>query len=130
MPVPGGPTEVKMGYAIMDKKKCQAYGHTFCQQCLIDCPIPGAISQKDDKPIFHKDICTGCGVCVRSCSTVNIPVAIKIKPWMVIEQQQRKKEREQQEAELKAQMDAEEQAGESVAETKSPSAADSNPESE
>lgn len=89
------PGEVNMGYAILDKKKCQAYGDTFCQQCIIDCPIPGAITQnKDQQPEFHKKICTGCGVCVRSCSTVNIPVAIKIKPLMVIEQQIRKKQME------------------------------------
>jgi len=89
------PDEVNMGYAILDKKKCQAYGDTFCQQCIIDCPIPGAITQnKDQQPEFHKKICTGCGVCVRSCSTVNIPVAIKVKPLMVIEQQIRKKQME------------------------------------
>ena len=89
------PSEVNMGYAILDKNKCQAYGDTFCQQCIIDCPIPGAITQnKDQQPEFHKKICTGCGVCVRSCSTVNIPVAIKIKPLMVIEQQIRKKQME------------------------------------
>jgi ferredoxin-type protein NapG len=89
------PSEVNMGYAILDKKKCQAYGDTFCQQCIIDCPIPGAITQnKDQQPEFHKNICTGCGVCARSCSTVNIPVAVKIKPLMVIEQQIRKKQME------------------------------------
>jgi ferredoxin-type protein NapG len=89
------PSEVNMGYAILDKKKCQAYGDTFCQQCIIDCPIPGAITQnKDQQPEFHKKICTGCGVCVRSCSTVNIPVALKVKPLMVIEQQIRKKQME------------------------------------
>jgi MauM/NapG family ferredoxin protein len=103
LPVPGGPEDVEMGYAILDKKKCQAYGHTFCQQCLIDCPVPGAISQnREQQPIFHKDICTGCGVCVRSCSTVNIPVAIKIKPQMVIEWQARKKAMEEREKELEA----------------------------
>lgn len=103
LPVPGGPADVKMGYAILDKKKCQAYGGSFCQQCLIDCPIPGAITQdREMRPIIHKDVCTGCGVCVRSCGTVNIPVAIKVKPQMVIEYQQKKKEREKLEAELEA----------------------------
>ena len=109
LPVPGGPAEVEMGYAILDKKKCQAYGHTFCQQCIIDCPIPGAITQnREQQPIFHKDICTGCGVCVRSCSTVNIPVAIKIKPQMVIEWQIRKKAMEEREKELEAERKAQE----------------------
>ena len=100
--------EVKMGYAILDKKNCQAYGDTFCQQCVIDCPIPGAIIQKDEKPIFDKNICTGCGVCVLSCSTVNIPLAIKIKPQMVIESQIQKKRFEMEKARIKAEREAEE----------------------
>ena len=109
LPIPGGPADVEMGYAILDKKKCQAYGHTFCQQCIIDCPMPGAITQnREQQPIFHKDICTGCGVCVRSCSTVNIPVAIKIKPQMVIEWQLRKKAMEEREKELEAERKAQE----------------------
>ena len=98
------PADVNMGYAILDKKKCQAYGDTFCQQCIIDCPIPGAITQnQDQQPLFHKKICTGCGVCVRSCSTVNIPVAIKVKPLMVIEHQVRKKQLEEEQARYEAQ---------------------------
>lgn len=101
------PADVKMGYVLLDKKHCVAYGDGFCQQCLIDCPIPGAISQKDGRPVFHRNICTGCGACVRACSTVNIPVALKVKPQMVIEAQQRKKEREQEEAEMAAKMEEE-----------------------
>jgi ferredoxin-type protein NapG len=100
--------EVKMGYAILDKKNCQAYGDTFCQQCVIDCPIPGAIIQKDQKPIIDKRTCTGCGVCVLSCSTVNIPLAIKIKPKMVIDSQIQKKRMEMEQARIKAERDAEE----------------------
>ncbi len=102
--------DVKMGYAILDKSKCQAYGDTFCQQCVIDCPIPGAISQVDQKPVIHKKACTGCGVCVLSCSTVNIPLAIKIKPQMVIESQIRKKRLEQEKARIAAEREAEEKA--------------------
>jgi ferredoxin-type protein NapG len=95
-------TDVNMGYAILDKKKCQAYGDTFCQQCVIDCPVPGAISQVQDKPVIDKNICTGCGVCMRSCSTVNIPLAIKIKPQMVVEYQLHKKRQEQELARIEA----------------------------
>lgn len=93
------PADVRMGYAILDKEKCQAYGDTFCQQCVIDCPIPGAITQKDMKPVIHKNVCTGCGVCVRSCKTVNTLLAIKIKPQMVIESHLRKKLIEQKKQE-------------------------------
>ncbi len=99
-------TDVNMGYAILDKKKCQAYGDTFCQQCVIDCPVPGAIFQVQDKPVIDKNICTGCGVCMRSCSTVNIPLAIKIKPQMVVEYQLHKKRQEQELARIEAEQKA------------------------
>lgn len=99
-------SDVSMGYAILDKKKCQAYGDTFCQQCVIDCPVPGAIHQVDDKPIIDKNICTGCGVCMRSCSTVNIPLAIKIKPQMVIDYQLHKKQLEVERARIEAERQA------------------------
>ncbi len=95
-------SDVSMGYAILDKKKCQAYGDTFCQQCVIDCPVPGAIHQVNEKPIIDKNICTGCGVCMRSCSTVNIPLAIKIKPQMVIDYQLHKKQLEKERARIEA----------------------------
>lgn len=116
LPVPDGPMGVEMGYAILNKNNCQAYGHTFCQQCVIDCPIPGAITQnQEQQPVFHRNVCTGCGVCVRSCSTVNIPVAIKVKPQMVIEWQARKKAMEEKEKELKAQRQAQELAAQQSA---------------
>ena len=99
-------TDVNMGYAILDKKKCQAYGDTFCQQCVIDCPVPGAIFQVKDQPVIDKNICTGCGVCMRSCSTVNIPLAIKIKPQMVVEYQLHKKRENEELARIKAEQKA------------------------
>jgi MauM/NapG family ferredoxin protein len=102
-------TDVNMGYAILDKKKCQAYGDTFCQQCVIDCPVPGAIHQLNDQPIIDKNICTGCGVCMRSCSTVNIPLAIKIKPQMVVEYQLHKKRTEQELARIEAEQKEQEE---------------------
>ncbi|NIQ02954.1 MAG: hypothetical protein GWM98_08920 [Nitrospinaceae bacterium] len=131
LPVPGGPTEVEMGYAILNKKNCQAYGHTFCQQCVIDCPIPGAITQnQEQQPIIHKNVCTGCGVCVRSCSTVNIPVAIKIKPQMVIEWQARKKAMEEKQKELEAQRQAEKLADQQAVATDTGEPEDSEAESD
>jgi len=110
-------TDVSMGYAILDKKKCQAYGETFCQQCVIDCPVPGAIHQVNDKPIIDKNTCTGCGVCMRSCSTVNIPLAIKIKPQMVIDYQLHKKQLEKEKAQMEAERLAAEQQEKEEADT-------------
>jgi len=98
--------DVNMGRAILNKKNCKAYSNIFCQQCVIDCPVPGAITQKDMKPIIHKDVCTGCGVCARSCHTVNSPTAIKIKPVMVTENEILKKKMEEE----KKQADAEKKA--------------------
>ena len=43
---------------------------------------------------------------MRSCSTVNIPLAIKIKPQMVIEAQLHKKRKEQELARIKAEQKA------------------------
>jgi len=119
--------EVKMGYAILDKKNCQAYGDTFCQQCVIDCPIPGAITQVDEKPVFDKNICTGCGVCVLSCSTVNIPLAIKIKPQMVIDSQIQKKRFEMEKARIQAEREAAEKKAREVEEDAESSATAEKP---
>ncbi len=103
--------DVNMGYAILNKKNCKAYSNIFCQQCVIDCPVPGAITQRDMLPMIHKDICTGCGVCARSCMTVNSPTAIKIKPIMVTENEILKKKMEEEkklaDAEKKAKKAAE-----------------------
>ncbi len=101
------PADVQMGYVILDKKHCVAFGDGFCQQCVIDCPVPGAITQKNHLPIFHRKSCTGCGACVRACATVNIPVALKVKPQMVIEAQQLRKQREKDEAEMAIQLEDE-----------------------
>ena len=45
---------------------------------------------------------------MRSCSTVNIPLAIKIKPQMVIDYQQYKKQLEKERARIEAERLAEE----------------------
>ena len=46
---------------------------------------------------------------MRSCSTVNIPLAIKIKPQMVVEAQLHKKRKEQELARIKAEQRAREE---------------------
>ncbi len=37
-----------------------------CEQCIDACPID-AISKEDKKIVIDKEVCLGCGVCVRSC---------------------------------------------------------------
>ncbi|MFQ5717397.1 MAG: 4Fe-4S dicluster domain-containing protein [Nitrospinales bacterium] len=80
--------DIDMGHAVLDKGKCQAYGHSFCERCVVDCPVPGAITQVDGKPVFHENVCVGCGVCVHSCAAVSFPAAVQIKPRMVVENSQ------------------------------------------
>lgn len=77
--------DVDMGHAVLDREKCQAYGHSFCERCVVDCPVPGAITRMDGKPVFHENVCVGCGVCVHSCAAVSFPTAVQIKPRMVVE---------------------------------------------
>ncbi|MEE9488297.1 MAG: 4Fe-4S binding protein [Candidatus Brocadiales bacterium] len=35
---------------------------------------------KDGKPVVDREKCTGCGICVRACKTVNSACSIKIIP--------------------------------------------------
>jgi ferredoxin-type protein NapG len=72
--------EVKMGKAYINESNCMAWGVQFCEQCVRNCPIPGAIYQDENRPIVDKEKCVGCGICENVCNTVNQPIAIKVVP--------------------------------------------------
>lgn len=42
--------------------KCKGSG-----TCVEVCPEPGAIIMKNDRPVFNREICTSCMICVDSC---------------------------------------------------------------
>jgi ferredoxin-type protein NapG len=73
--------DVRMGIAVVNKNTCVSGDIQFCQACVIACPFPDeAIYMKDGKPVVNREKCTGCGICVRACKTVNSACSIKIQP--------------------------------------------------
>ncbi len=72
--------EVSMGKAYINESNCMAYGAQFCEQCVRNCPIPGAIYLEDNKPVIREEKCVGCGICENVCNTVNQPIAIRVSP--------------------------------------------------
>ena len=73
--------DVRMGIAVVNKNTCISGDIQFCQACVIACPFPDeAIYMKDGKPVVNREKCTGCGICVRACKTVNSACSIKIIP--------------------------------------------------
>jgi ferredoxin-type protein NapG len=71
---------VGMGKAYINESNCMAWGAQFCEHCVRNCPIPGAIFQDENRPIVDKEKCVGCGICENVCNTVNQPIAIKVVP--------------------------------------------------
>jgi len=58
----------KTGSAIINADRCIAWRGGSCLVCYEVCPVQGAISLMDEsRPIFHADICVGCGRCVYAC---------------------------------------------------------------
>ncbi len=72
--------DVKMGKAYINNSNCMAWGAQFCEHCVRNCPVPGAIYLDEGRPIVRRDRCVGCGICENVCNTVNQPLAIKVVP--------------------------------------------------
>ncbi|MEF9476326.1 MAG: 4Fe-4S binding protein [Candidatus Mariimomonas ferrooxydans] len=75
-----GKEDVKMGKAYINNSNCMAWGAQFCEHCVRNCPVPGALYLDEAKPIVRRDRCVGCGICENVCNTVNQPLAIKVVP--------------------------------------------------
>lgn len=56
-----------MGTAKVTEHLCLAHHHTTCTVCSERCPVDGAITVTDGKPMVNEDTCTGCGVCRYVC---------------------------------------------------------------
>ena len=70
---------LKMGSAIINADRCMAWRGGSCLVCYEVCPVQGAISLIDEaRPIFHADICVGCGRCVYACPAQ--PKALSLSP--------------------------------------------------
>ena len=65
--------------AVVDIKRCLAWGEFNCQFCYLACPLrEKAITMCDCKPVVNASSCDGCGMCVVACQTINDLPAIKI----------------------------------------------------
>jgi ferredoxin-type protein NapG len=58
---------MKMGTAVIQGFNCLAHRSSFCTVCSEQCPVEGAISVVNGKPIINDQTCTGCGVCHYAC---------------------------------------------------------------
>lgn len=67
---------LKMGVAKIKPMNCLAFGGTICTVCSERCPVEGAITIVQGRPIIEEDICTGCGTCQYVCPAPYNAIAI------------------------------------------------------
>lgn len=75
--------DIKLGSVILDRRKCISWAGESCLVCYEVCPLidmhKHAITvTKENAPVFHPDICAGCGKCVYACPA--IPKALELTP--------------------------------------------------
>lgn len=56
-----------MGTASITQHLCLAYHGTDCDVCLRQCPVAGAITAINGRPVVNEEVCSGCGVCRFVC---------------------------------------------------------------
>jgi len=59
----------KLGTAKINSDHCLAYQNTFCQACVVNCPLTGSaiFMNTNSQPVVSDQNCTGCGLCVQCC---------------------------------------------------------------
>lgn len=71
--------DIRIGSTVIDTDSCIAWRGGSCLVCYEVCPIRGAISLTDEaRPMFHSDLCVGCGRCVYACPAQ--PKALALTP--------------------------------------------------
>ena len=82
--------DVKMGTAVMDKKRCPDHAEekiSACKHCYRQCPLKdeAIYLDEEDRPFLRPDKCVGCGICENICLTVNPPAgSIKVNPHQLL----------------------------------------------
>lgn len=71
-----GRDEVKLGTVHLNKEYCLAHRGFECMVCAEMCPVPGAITVQERKPVFNKDECVGCGTCLYACPAEPKPLQL------------------------------------------------------
>lgn len=73
---------VKMGVARLNKDMCYSWVEPArtCGVCYRACPFPNVAMSLEvfERPVIHKDMCIGCGLCEQAC--IHLPQAVRIVP--------------------------------------------------
>jgi ferredoxin-type protein NapG len=59
--------DLKVGLAVVDRRRCIAWNHGTCEVCVKACPYGALSRDADGHPIVDGAACNGCGVCVHVC---------------------------------------------------------------
>lgn len=70
--------DIKSGSVISDRDECIAWRGGSCLVCSEVCPVQGAISLDEARPVFIPAVCVGCGRCVNACPAQ--PKALVLTP--------------------------------------------------
>jgi Pyruvate/2-oxoacid:ferredoxin oxidoreductase delta subunit len=57
----------RMGTAVISPLDCLAHQNTTCSACVEQCPVEGAMSWENGRPVVNPAACTGCGVRQYAC---------------------------------------------------------------
>ena len=69
----------KLGLAVINTNLCFAYNDTFCQACIMNCPLTGKAIYADmnNQPVIIEEHCIGCGLCVQCCPAEKEAIVIQ-----------------------------------------------------
>ena len=61
----------------INEKACLPFSGPECGACAGSCPVPGALSWDQTRPVINEELCTGCSLCREIC--IVDPKAIEVK---------------------------------------------------
>lgn len=69
----------KIGLAVINTNLCFAYNDTFCQACVMNCPLTGKAiyMNENNQPVINEEHCTGCGLCIQPCPSQESTIVIQ-----------------------------------------------------
>ena len=70
--------DVKIADISLKRSLCLPWqGTSPCDYCFKWCPLRGqAITLDDERPVFHNEACTGCGICLKECPADPNPIRL------------------------------------------------------
>jgi len=56
-----------LAYVSINTETCLPFQGPECGACVMACPVDGAMTLEQEKPVIHQDACTGCALCREAC---------------------------------------------------------------